>query len=121
MDLTNLKNREEPRTLPIYEYECTSCAHRFELRRNFNETDTASCPRCGCHPQRIFSSVPIIFKGAGFYVTDHRNTNHSPSADGTGEVKTSTEGKKTNTEGKKTSTEGKKTNTEGKKTNAEEK
>jgi len=65
--------------LPIYEYECPSCAHRFELRRSFTENGTVSCPQCGCDAQRIFSPVPIIFKGSGFYSTDNRG-NHSHSA-----------------------------------------
>ena len=29
-----------------------------------------SCPRCHGKAHRLFSPVPIIFKGSGFYVTD---------------------------------------------------
>ena len=65
--------------MPIYEYECPRCTHRFELRRTFSEDGSASCPQCGCDAQRIFSPVPIIFKGSGFYSTDNRG-NHSHSA-----------------------------------------
>lgn len=63
--------------MPTYDYECTSCAHRFELRRSINDTSPVSCPRCGSPTHQIFSSVPIIFKGSGFYVTDHRNPDYS--------------------------------------------
>ena len=65
--------------MPIYEYECDRCACRFELKRSFSDDTPVSCPECGGGAQRIFSPVPIIFKGSGFYVTDHRG-NHGHSA-----------------------------------------
>ena len=58
--------------MPLYEYECGKCAHRFELRRSFSEGASACCPRCSHTAQRIFAPVPIVFKGSGFYVTDYR-------------------------------------------------
>ena len=58
--------------LPIYEYECTCCPSRFELKRGFHDEDPVLCPRCGGKARQLFSSVPIIFKGSGFYVTDSR-------------------------------------------------
>ncbi len=57
--------------MPIYEYECKKCSYRFELRKGFNESTEANCPRCQSEAQRIFSPLPIIFKGSGFYVTDN--------------------------------------------------
>lgn len=56
--------------MPIYEYECRSCSLRFEVKRGFNESSLVNCPRCQCEARRVFSPVPIIFKGSGFYVTD---------------------------------------------------
>jgi putative FmdB family regulatory protein len=58
--------------LPIYEFECTCCPSRFELRRGFHDDSPVSCPKCGGRARQRFSSVPIIFKGSGFYVTDTR-------------------------------------------------
>jgi putative FmdB family regulatory protein len=58
--------------LPTYEFECTRCPSRFELKRGFHEEGPVSCPGCGGKAKRRFSSVPIIFKGSGFYVTDSR-------------------------------------------------
>ena len=82
-------NRLEVKDLPIYEYECPRCAFQFELRRSFSENNLVSCPQCGCDTQRIFSPVPIIFKGTGFYSTDYRgNQGHAAPADGKDEVKT---------------------------------
>ena len=65
--------------LPIYEYECPSCSHKFELRRSFTDESEVFCPECECTAERIFSPVPIIFKGSGFYVTDHKS-DHGHSA-----------------------------------------
>ena len=61
--------------MPIYEYECKKCLLRFELRRNFSEDGGTPCPRCKGEARRLFSPVPIIFKGSGFYITDSRKSN----------------------------------------------
>ena len=68
--------------MPIYEYECTCCPSRFELKRGFHDDGPVSCPRCGSKARRRFSSVPIIFKGSGFYVTDSRGGQSFTSAAG---------------------------------------
>ena len=56
--------------MPIYEYECERCSYQFELKRRLNESSEVNCPRCQSEVRRIFSPLPIIFKGPGFYVTD---------------------------------------------------
>jgi len=66
--------------MPIYEYECERCQLRFELKRRFSEDGKASCPRCQGEARRLFSPVPIIFKGSGFYVTDSRDDRNRPAA-----------------------------------------
>lgn len=58
--------------MPLYDYECGKCAHKFEMRKNFSEGATANCPICQGTAQRLFAPVPIVFKGSGFYVTDYR-------------------------------------------------
>jgi putative FmdB family regulatory protein len=60
--------------MPIYEYECEKCHSRFEVKRNFGEDGSAHCPQCSGKACRIFTSVPVIFKGSGFYVTDNRKS-----------------------------------------------
>lgn len=59
--------------MPVYEYECKNCACRFDVRQSFSDSPVASCPRCQGRARRVFVPVPIIFKGSGFYVTDHRS------------------------------------------------
>ena len=58
--------------MPIYEYECKSCSHRFEKRQGFHDEAKADCPQCKGKSRRIIRPAPVIFKGKGFYVTDHR-------------------------------------------------
>jgi len=57
--------------LPTYEYECTQCSCRFELKRSFGDDSGVSCRVCGGEARRVFAAVPILFKGSGFYCTDH--------------------------------------------------
>ena len=65
--------------MPIYEYECIHCQHRFELRQGFHDKPQAECPQCNKKARRVFHPAPIIFKGSGFYVTDHRKKDDSSS------------------------------------------
>jgi putative FmdB family regulatory protein len=60
--------------MPIYEYECIHCRHRFEVKQSFKDKPEAECPECQAIARRVFHPTPIIFKGSGFYVTDHRKT-----------------------------------------------
>jgi putative FmdB family regulatory protein len=58
--------------MPIYQYRCLNCNFQFELKQSFNDKPIADCPSCHGIARRIFSPVPIIFNGPGFYVTDSR-------------------------------------------------
>ena len=60
--------------MPIYEYECSECDFLFERRQRFDEEPVAMCPKCQGKARRVINSVPIIFKGSGFYVTDSRHS-----------------------------------------------
>jgi len=67
--------------MPIYEYECQKCSLRFEVRKHFGEDGATPCPQCGTEAHRLFSPVPIIFKGSGFYVTDNRKDHNESLSD----------------------------------------
>ncbi len=58
--------------MPIYEYECDSCGYRFERYQSIASEPVKRCSRCGGAVRRVIYPVGIIFKGPGFYVTDHR-------------------------------------------------
>jgi putative FmdB family regulatory protein len=93
--------------MPTYEYECGSCHHRFDLKQGFHDKPQADCPKCKKKARRVFHPAPIIFKGSGFYVTDHSSSNPAakPASKNEAESKaeTKTEPKKeTKQEAKKT-------------------
>jgi putative FmdB family regulatory protein len=58
--------------MPIYEYECDDCGHRFERHQSITSGPVKRCPHCGGAVRRVIYPVGIIFKGPGFYATDHR-------------------------------------------------
>ncbi len=58
--------------MPTYDYECGLCNYIFERKQRFDEEPVAMCPKCEGKARRVLNSVPIIFKGSGFYVTDSR-------------------------------------------------
>jgi putative FmdB family regulatory protein len=68
--------------MPIYEYECTKCNHRFDKRQSYKDEAVANCPKCHNKSSRVMVPAPVIFKGSGFYVTDYRKdgTNAASSA-----------------------------------------
>jgi putative FmdB family regulatory protein len=57
--------------VPIYEYLCETCAHRFEVKQSIKEDPITSCIRCGREVRKLISSPAIMFKGSGWYVTDY--------------------------------------------------
>lgn len=85
---------EEVSNLPIYEYECTRCSSRFELKQSFNDEPVTSCPECDSKAIRVFFPVPIHFKGSGFYVTDSGGNHGHSSSNSDAEEKSGGEEKK---------------------------
>ena len=67
--------------MPIYDYECGECGHRFELRQGFGSDTVQVCPQCQSSAHRKFHSVPVIYKGSGFYTTDYARKGSSDSGD----------------------------------------
>ncbi len=58
--------------MPAYEYECEQCGVRFERLQRMSDAALSICPECSGHVHRVMQPVGVIFKGSGFYVTDHR-------------------------------------------------
>jgi putative FmdB family regulatory protein len=44
--------------MPIYEYQCTQCGERFEVRQSIGEDGSKlNCPKCNTrNPRRLLSS-----------------------------------------------------------------
>ena len=64
--------------MPLYEYECNDCEHRFERIQKFSDPLVSTCPVCGGEVRKLISSPAIQFKGTGWYVTDYAK---KPSGD----------------------------------------
>ena len=66
--------------MPLYEYECEACGHRFEKIQKYSDPLQDTCPKCGGPVHKLMSSPAIQFKGSGFYITDYAKKDHVASA-----------------------------------------
>jgi putative FmdB family regulatory protein len=57
--------------MPLYEYECRKCGHRFERIQKFSDPMAKKCPECGGKVEQMISAPAVQFKGTGWYVTDY--------------------------------------------------
>ena len=62
--------------MPVYTYHCANCGVQFDKQQPFSDQPLTRCPECGKKTlKKVYQPVGIVFKGSGFYATDH----HSPS------------------------------------------
>ena len=59
--------------MPVYTYQCENCGVRFEHTAKFSDPPLTRCPECGEKVRKVYVPVGIVFKGSGFYATDHRS------------------------------------------------
>jgi putative FmdB family regulatory protein len=65
--------------MPTYAYGCDNCGVRFDRYQSYDDPPLTECPECGEESLRkLILPVGVVFKGSGFYSTDHR----SPSGQG---------------------------------------
>lgn len=57
--------------MPLYEYQCDACGHRFESIQKFSDPPIEQCPKCGAAVRKLQSAPAIQFKGSGWYITDY--------------------------------------------------
>jgi putative FmdB family regulatory protein len=57
--------------MPLYEYKCKKCGHRFERIQTYSAADATECPVCQGEVERLISAPAAHFKGSGFYSTDY--------------------------------------------------
>src|ERR1700726_1737131 len=68
--------------MPLYEYECKKCHHRFERIQKFSDKMMKKCPDCGGPVEQMISAPAVQFKGSGWYVTDYARKSSAPPSDG---------------------------------------
>ena len=73
--------------MPLYEYECKKCHHRFERIVKFSDPPMKKCPDCGGQVEQMISAPAVQFKGSGWYVTDYaKKSGAAASSNGSGTV-----------------------------------
>ncbi len=77
--------------MPLYEYQCKKCKHRFEKIQKFSDPPEKKCPECGGAVEQVLSAPAVQFKGTGWYVTDYAHKSGASSGNGKGGEKTKTE------------------------------
>src|ERR1700676_4743940 len=68
--------------MPLHEYECKKCGHRFERIQKFSDPPVKKCPECGGKVEQLLSAPAVQFKGSGWYVTDYARKSSGSSASG---------------------------------------
>ena len=69
--------------MPLYEYQCQKCGHRFEKIQKFSDKMVKKCPDCGGPVEQMISAPAVQFKGSGWYVTDYpKQSSASASSEG---------------------------------------
>ena len=68
--------------MPLYEYQCKKCGHRFEKIQKFSDKPVKKCPECGGPVEQVISAPAVQFKGSGWYVTDYAKKPSSGSSSG---------------------------------------
>jgi putative FmdB family regulatory protein len=81
--------------MPLYEYECQKCGHRFERIQKFSDAMVKKCPDCGGKVEQMISAPAVQFKGSGWYVTDYAKKSSTGSSS-----KSESETKKSDSDGK---------------------
>jgi len=69
--------------VPIYEYQCQSCEHLFDVLQKMSDDPLKFCPECGAPKLKKLLSAPNFrLKGGGWYETDFKSGNQRNLADG---------------------------------------
>ncbi len=59
--------------MPIYEFECSGCGHRFDRLQKLSDADPTVCPACAAAKLHRRVSAPTFrLAGSGWYETDFK-------------------------------------------------
>jgi len=90
--------------MPLYEYKCSACSHRFERWERLTAPSVQACPQCGQPSHRQLGVPALQFKGSGWYVTDYGKGSASAPPSGHSESASSTSDSSPNGAGASSST-----------------
>ncbi|NUM44103.1 MAG: zinc ribbon domain-containing protein [Anaerolineales bacterium] len=98
--------------MPIYTYRCANCGTELDHRQGFSDPPLTLCPTCAQEQLvRVYKPIPVVFKGSGFYATDHRSPSgvgknaNGASKSAEGETKSTESESKSESKTESTSTE----------------
>ena len=102
--------------MPIYTYRCKNCGVQFDIQQKFTDQPMTRCPECNKKTlHKVFQPVGIVFKGSGFYSTDHRSPSGASRASGSsksGEEKAESKSESNSSSNEKAKTESAKSDKE---------
>lgn len=84
--------------MPIYEYECQACEHKFDKLQKLSDTALVDCPECD-QPElkKLVSAAGFRLKGAGWYETDFKSSDKQKNIAGAKPDKPKSESKASDT------------------------
>lgn len=71
--------------MPLYEYECKKCHHRFERIVKYSDRPMKKCPDCGGPVEQTITAPVVQFKGSGWYVTDYAKKSSATASSSNGD------------------------------------
>jgi len=87
--------------MPVYTYRCEACGVQFEKHQSFHDDPLKTCPECRKRKlKKVITPSKIIFKGSGFYATDHKSPSGAKSHKNKSENKKESEPAEAKTETK---------------------
>jgi len=79
--------------MPIYEYECQSCSHRFEEWQKMSDKPITVCPKCKARKvEKLISHTSFQLKGGGWYSDLY--SSQKPGSGGSGSTSPEASGEK---------------------------
>lgn len=92
--------------MPVYTYRCENCGVQFERHQSFTDAPLKTCPECRKKAlKKVITPTKIIFKGSGFYATDHKSPSGETNGKKTSKKEEKTESKSESKPEKKASSE----------------
>jgi putative FmdB family regulatory protein len=69
--------------MPIYEYACAACGHRFEEWQKMSDKPVRTCPKCKAKKvEKLISQTSFTLKGGGWYSDLYAGPKPSASSKG---------------------------------------
>jgi putative FmdB family regulatory protein len=67
--------------MPVYEYECGACGHRFEEWQKMSDKPIKTCPKCKAKKvEKLISATSFQLKGGGWYSDLYASKKAAPSS-----------------------------------------